>query len=736
MTPEQIATGARARHLLTTRQIADQLRALGRPAEALGLYHHLLKRVGNADGILDAYIRCAREANHDPAEGLAAVLQTHAGSRVVRSELIRLEWRRKNYQKVRDLVATAPGDPDVAWLIAAAGAALNQGDDAEALRLFKAGQQLEPGNEEAAAGLARLRARQRDFGGVLAALEEGVPSSAPAGLNSIGMRIAAHRRLGRTDDAARAASDGLGDLMASDNQHDMARLLARLGFEDTAERHRNGIRVRDGTDGRSARSRLAGQLLAEGRVSAGLAEYRKLGGRKWRSRISPANITLLDRTTRAFGSGLEDKDWHSLDRKQVALPDGAFRELTRRAIATRSEPWDIRQVLMVTGTLGAGGAERQLVLTTSGLAARTAAPGWPHLATLQDLSASGNAHLLPELADKGIVHHDLLAAHEGSPGTLPLRLAHCRDLVDLLPRTVRAQLCSLIRLVVHERPGVVHGWQDATGAVAALAALLCGVPRIIIGTRSIAPDRKEGRNRPWLRDLMRALLADARVRLLNNSRSGAADYSRWLAIPLHRIIHVPNGFDLPDLPDNHARAAVKDTVVGGVMRLTEEKRPDLWLDAVIWLIRNGRDVKGLLVGDGPMMDQLSARVADADLGERIELAGRRNDMPAQYGRMDMLMLTSRTEGLPNVLVEAQAFGKPVVSSDAGGAAETFVDGETGYLAQVATPEGLAEKAGLLLDDPDRCRAMGRAGAVHARTEFGLDKMLDRTAAAYGWPGGK
>lgn len=716
----------------TTRQIADHLRATGKMSEALGLYHHLLRGSDQSAETLDNYIRCAKAVNHDPAAGLGQILRVRPEADTVRAELIRLARRGGDHRRVRDLVDSAPGPAPVDWLLSAAASAMSMGDDDDAHRLYELAREAAPDNDAVAAGLARLNARKRDFAGVLAALDDGDEGQGATGLNSINLRVAAHRRLGRTGQAARAASEGIGELLESGNLHDTARLLDRMGFAEAASRIRDRILASDSSDGRSGRRRLAGHLISDGRISDGLREYRRLGGHNWKSRISLAHQDLLDVAARAMGCSPDDADWHLLEQLQVAMPGAVIDGLLTKAGEVEQNDWDRRRVLLVTGTLGAGGAEREVALTATGLAGRNPTPDWPRLATLQDMTIAGNAHLLDGLIAGGITHHDL--GRQGSaPERLPLRLAYCNDLVSLLPDGVRAHLIRLCNLIMLTNPGVVHGWQDTTGAVAALAGLMCGVPRIVIGTRSVAPDRKEGRNRPWLRALMQGLLRHDRIQLINNSKSGAADYSRWLGLPASRIAHVANGFRMSGdcAPQRDDRTG--EIVVGGVMRLTEEKRPDLWLETVLTLIRRGRHVRGLLVGDGPMLGDLARRIAEQDPEGRIELAGRRNDMDQQYARMDVLMLTSRTEGLPNVLVEAQAHEVPVISTDAGGASETFVDGTTGLLCRSSSAEELADRVAELADDPARRIAMGRDGVRHVREEFGLDRMLERTVRVYGWP---
>ena len=91
---------------------------------------------------------------------------------------------------------------------------MNMADDAEARRLYGLIREKEPQNAAAVAGLARLRARKRDYSGVLEALEENTTAPGDANLNEVALKMAAYRRLGRPGQAAEAASRGLGELLA------------------------------------------------------------------------------------------------------------------------------------------------------------------------------------------------------------------------------------------------------------------------------------------------------------------------------------------------------------------------------------------------------------------------------------------------------------------------------------------------------------------------------------------
>ena len=99
--------------------------------------------------------------------------------------------------------------------------------------------------------------------------------------------------------------------------------------------------------------------------------------------------------------------------------------------------------------------------------------------------------------------------------------------------------------------------------------------------------------------------------------------------------------------------------------------------------------------------------------------------------MDVFVLTSRIEGLPNVMIEAQAVGLPVVCTGAGGMAETFIEGETGFAVPSGAAVDFAQSIARLIDDDELRTRMGQHAAHHAREAFGIGRMVDQTLAAYG-----
>jgi len=149
-----------------------------------------------------------------------------------------------------------------------------------------------------------------------------------------------------------------------------------------------------------------------------------------------------------------------------------------------------------------------------------------------------------------------------------------------------------------------------------------------------------------------------------------------------------------------------------VGRLSPEKGHGVLLDAAARLQRDGVDFRIVLVGDGELRSEIEHRVAVLGLGDRIDFAGWQDQAGVQeiLSASRALLLASFGEGLPVVIMEAMAMGRPIVSTDVGGIGELVVDGETGWLAPSGDPERLAGAMRLALEASDAdLAAMGQRG---------------------------
>ena len=170
-----------------------------------------------------------------------------------------------------------------------------------------------------------------------------------------------------------------------------------------------------------------------------------------------------------------------------------------------------------------------------------------------------------------------------------------------------------------------------------------------------------------------------------------------------------------------------------VASLEEMKGHRYLLDACRILVDRGIDLELELIGDGPLRAELEAKVEVLGLGSRIRFLGRRSstEVRARLEWADVFVLASMVmpnglmDGIPNVLVEALAIGRPSVSTALPGIVELVTDGVEGLLCDPQDANGLAERLQRLHDEPDLAAALVRAGRARVEREHNAEHTLDR-----------
>ncbi|MBR0962888.1 glycosyltransferase [Bradyrhizobium diazoefficiens] len=208
-----------------------------------------------------------------------------------------------------------------------------------------------------------------------------------------------------------------------------------------------------------------------------------------------------------------------------------------------------------------------------------------------------------------------------------------------------------------------------------------------------------------------------------------------------RIGVIPNGVDFGSQTGLSPAAIAKARedfgipqdafVVGGVFRLVEQKRPMLWLDAAVRIAAAIPEARFLIYGQGSFLPAMQERIRAPDLANRVTLAGVTDRPLEAMSLFDIFLLTSRGEGLPNVLLEAQSVGTPVVATRAGGAPEAIADGLTGWVIDEPSAEAIAAKIVDLKRRPDRLQAAADAAPAFVKQSFGVTQMIGSTLELYG-----
>jgi len=362
-------------------------------------------------------------------------------------------------------------------------------------------------------------------------------------------------------------------------------------------------------------------------------------------------------------------------------------------------PWRIAYVI---GELGKGGAEYQLYELVRGLDRARVDP------IVLVLAAGG--YWAGRIRELGVVVEEIAGRGSADLGRL---------------RRLRAALR-------HLAPDVLHTVLWSGNCYGRMAALGLGIPVVIAAERNVIA-------RPAWQVAIERVLDRSTDAYLVNSAAVADGLVTRERLPGAKIRVVHNGIDLTRFPpfslDRVAarRAAGFDPrrrLVAQVGRLTAQKDYPTFLAAAARVATQVADVDFLVVGDGELRGELEAEVGRLDLGGRVRFLGLRHDVPALLGAVDVLALTSRWEGLPNVVIEAMATGAVAVATDVGGARELLVSGETGFIVPPGDAGAVADAVLAALRTPEAAFRIATAARRRIETEFTVDAMVRRTMELY------
>jgi glycosyltransferase involved in cell wall biosynthesis len=407
-------------------------------------------------------------------------------------------------------------------------------------------------------------------------------------------------------------------------------------------------------------------------------------------------------------------------------------------------------VVMINGSLAPGGAERQFMVTALGLH-RASVSGsqiggvdihGPLTFISRSLaSRAGDDFYLPRLRDAGVRIHQY-SDFEPYGGRARRSLSRLvSPLLPLLPAATREGIVRLADVLRYLSPDVVHIWQDGSILATGAAAALAGVPRIVLGARTMPPVDRHDREKPEYFPIFRGLLGEPGVTLVSNSRLVAGRYAEWLQLDPCRVRVIPNGVEPPSAeprPESLALTAGlpprgERFVVGAVMRFAAAKRPLLWIDCAAVILARCPQAYFVMVGQGPLLEAAIERARTLGVRDRILFTGATPDVGFWFSQMDVFLLLSQFEGLPNVLIEAQMCGVPVVTTPAGGSAETVDAGRTGTVldsVDIEDPTVVADAVLSWRRDPESRAELEKTLKEWAGAQFSVDRMLELTVQTY------
>ena len=264
---------------------------------------------------------------------------------------------------------------------------------------------------------------------------------------------------------------------------------------------------------------------------------------------------------------------------------------------------------------------------------------------------------------------------------------------------------------------MIHGWLFGPNLMAAIAGRLAGVPAVVIAKRNV--DAFETPRQMAVQRFTHRLATHVTA-----VSEAVASSSVALGVPRERITVIPNGVDAARFadarPDREALGAAAGNgaapVVGSVGCLAPRKDYATLLEALALLEQRGLRFRAALVGEGPERARLERLAGSLGLAGRVRFLGERADVERLLPAMDVFVLSSREEGIPNALLEAMACGRPAVATAVGGTGEVMEDGVTGWLVPPGSAERLAAALAEAISRPDEAarRAVVERLSIAAR----------------------
>ena len=374
------------------------------------------------------------------------------------------------------------------------------------------------------------------------------------------------------------------------------------------------------------------------------------------------------------------------------------------APAAEAAPGQPRRVMLMTDEMEVGGSQRQIVQLALGLKARGV--------TCAVLYFINPSFLVEQLQAAGIETIRVNKTARVDPGV-----------VRRLRQAIRAWA-----------PDVVHCYSFTAELWGAIACrLLPARERPVLISSVRGTYEWYGRNQ-WR---MKRWVSSQSASIISNSREGAEYAARQMHWPMHHFHVVHNGVSVTepdaarvDLLRQHYLQNTFDTLVLFVGRLVEHKNLPRLLQAFAQVVKQRPRTRLLLAGSGPLHDALAAQIGQLGLQDHALLLGEQSEVPALMEAADLVVLPSLREGLSNVVLEAMALGRAVLSTPVGGIPQAIDNGRHGVLVEPTDTDALARALLTLIDDPALRERLGRAAQHKVLEQYSPPAMVSAMLKEY------
>jgi glycosyltransferase involved in cell wall biosynthesis len=294
-------------------------------------------------------------------------------------------------------------------------------------------------------------------------------------------------------------------------------------------------------------------------------------------------------------------------------------------------------------------------------------------------------------------------------------------------------LRALYRLIKAQKFDIVHGHSSKAGFLARLAAKLAD-PNIVTvySPHAIAILANP---KYWYLERFAGLLTNV---VLGVSRSERDELETYRLVSRSKLRYVTAGIDLASYSGSFGGCDLRRQIgladgtilIGSAGRVTAQKDPATFLKAAAKSLERGTNAHFAWAGNGDLLPESRRLARSLGIEQHVSFLGYCPDLRPFLDAIDIFALTSRYESFGYVTCEAMAMCKPVVATNVSGSNELVLHGETGYLVDVADPQGLAMALEDLAADRELRRRMGEAGHARAWKNYDLGRMIRDVEEVY------
>lgn len=288
----------------------------------------------------------------------------------------------------------------------------------------------------------------------------------------------------------------------------------------------------------------------------------------------------------------------------------------------------------------------------------------------------------------------------------------------------------LAEVMKPERPDIVHAMLFHANFAARRAGKKAGISpnRILCEIQTVEVERR------WHLWVDRFTHRGCRL-TIGNSPSVIEHLARAARIPRDRLHLVQGGIDLARVTDSPPldRARLPAPMGAKLVLWTGRLDPIKGLSTLLKALAQvdpGQSAHLLLAGDGPLRDDLEREALALGIEDRMHVLGVRRDVPSLLHSVDLFVFPSRTEGLPNALLEAMAAGLPIITTDVPGCRDLIDDGQTGLIVPRDDTSALAGAIDRLLRDDDLAARLGAQAHRKVSASWHINTTFDAYDALY------